>query len=59
MKSKPTSRLLRQNRYSISLILSKSVCKKLGLSAGDYVTIKSIKDKIIIQKSKEEIAKLD
>lgn len=57
-KSQPTSRLLRQNRFSISLILPKAICKKLGLSAGNFVTVRSTKDRIIIQKSKEEIVKL-
>jgi len=58
-KQKQTRRLLIQNKFSTSLILPKKICTKLGLSAGSYVTITNTKDKMIIQKSKEEIVKLD
>jgi antitoxin component of MazEF toxin-antitoxin module len=53
-KSKPMHRLVRQNRFSISLILPKAICKQLGLNPGNYVTCKLNKNKIIIEKLKQD-----
>ena len=54
MTKTPTSRLLIQNRFSTSLIIPKSICKKLNLNPKDYVNCRVYKNRLIVEKVTEK-----
>ena len=54
MKSKTNPRLVRQNSYSISLIIPKYIVTSLGLTGGAKVSFRVRAGKLIVEKVEEQ-----